>query len=74
MTIPTVINRYGATVGGQFYKTAVLLRHWVCADCGGELVHSIEYDRERRSIDDVIKCARCGGHDISREETHDAEE
>ena len=62
----TDLDRYGLTVGGRRI-TYDGLKHYLCNDCGGCIVHKFRWNGET-TVDEVC-CGICGGTDIVHEAT-----
>jgi len=56
-------DRYGCTVGNLHVTYDRLLRRYVCAECGGRLVHYIEGQQAIHRV----ACADCGSDEVETE-------
>jgi len=62
----TDCDRYGFTLNGTRH-TYGDLRHYVCNECGGAMMHLMPWNAEEERNEDRVGCAACGCEEMISE-------
>ena len=65
--IATDFTRDGCTLGSRFIDYTTLKRHYVCNECGGQIVHKFNATGDR------AECSQCGEQDFISQRQYDRE-